>query len=105
MYAGDRKLEKKTIDIETAGATAEVKMHGATTLSLSVRGDAAADYAIDARLDENDSWTQGVGATYSGAADYDDTDELGWPEVRIRCTSGTATAGDSATVKLAAGGG
>lgn len=104
-YNGDRKLAKETIDIENAGATVEVKMMGSETLSLSVRGDAAAEYVLDARLDGEDSWTQDVDQTYSGSADYDDTVTTGYPEVRLRCTSGTATAGDSATVKLAAGGG
>ena len=103
-YNGDLKLANDTIDIETAGATVSVSMNGATTLSLSVRGDAATDYALDARLDGSDEWTQGVTAGYSGDT-IDAVETLGWPEVRVRVVSGTAGAGDTAEIKLAAGGG
>lgn len=105
MYDGDRKLEKATIDIEATGATAEVSMQGATLLSLSIRGDGTASYVLDARLDGDDDWTEDVDQTYSGAAEYDDVVRTGMPEVRVRCTSGTGTADDTAVVKLAAGGG
>lgn len=105
MYAGDRKLTKETIDIETSGGTAVVKMQGSTLLSIAIRGDAAASYVLDARLDENDTWTTDVASTYSGAADYDDIVETGMPEVRVRCTTGTGTVDDTATIKLGAGGG
>lgn len=105
MYDGDRKLEKATIDIENAGATVAVSLQGATLFSLSVRGDGTAEYVLDARLDGGDDWTEDVDQTYSGAANYDDTLRTGMPEVRIRCTSGTGTAGNQAEIKLAAGGG
>jgi len=104
-YAGDPKLAKETIDIEAAGATVAVKLFGADLLSLSVRGDGTASYVLDARLDGGDTWTEDVDQTYSGTADYDDVVRTGMPEVRIRCTSGTGSAGDEATIKLAAGGG
>jgi hypothetical protein len=105
MYDGDRKLEKATIDIENAGATAAVSMQGATLLSLSIRGDGTASYVLDARLDGSDDWTEDIASTYSGAADYDDVVRTGMPEVRVRVTSGTGTAGNTATIKLGAGGG
>lgn len=105
MYDGDRKLEKATIDIENAGGTVAVSMQGATTLSLSVRGDGTAEYVLDARLDGEDTWTQDVDQTYSGAADYDDVLQTGMPEVRVRCVTGTGTVDDTAEIKLAAGGG
>ena len=104
-YNGDLKLAKETIDIESAGATAAVYMGGADILSLHVRGDGTAEYVLDARLDGDDNWTEDVDQTYSGASDYDDVVRTGMPEVRVRCTSGTGTANDTATIKLAAGGG
>jgi hypothetical protein len=105
MFEGDQKLTKTTLDIENAGATATVKMAGADLLSLSVRGDGTASYVLDARLGRDDTWVQDIASTYSGASDYDDVVRTGMPEIRIRCTSGTANAGDQATVRLAAGGG
>ena len=104
-YDGDPKLAKETIDIESSGASVAVKMFGADLLSLSVRGDNTAEYVLDARLDGSDDWTQDIDQTYSGASDYDDVVRTGMPEVRVRCTSGTGTADDKATIKLAAGGG
>lgn len=105
MYDGDQKLTKETIDIETSGGTATVKMAGATLLSLSIRGDGTAEYVLDARLGKDDDWTEDVASEYTGAADYDDVVETGMPEVRVRCTSGTGTVDDTATIKLGAGGG
>ena len=105
MYDGDRKLEKTTIEITDSGGTATVSLQGADLLSLSIRGDGTAEYVLDARLDGSDDWTEDVDQTYSGAANYDDTLRTGMPEVRIRCTSGTGTAGNQAEIKLAAGGG
>lgn len=101
----DPKETETTIDIETAGGTAEVRMHGATILSLAIRGDAAADYVIDAKLSRSSNWISDVDATYSANADYNDVIETGYPHIRVRCTTGTATAGDSATITLSAGGG
>lgn len=105
MYDGDLKLTKETIDIENAGNTASVRMAGATVLSLSIRGDGTAEFVLDARLSKNDDWVQDIFSTYAGAADYDDVVETGMPEVRVRCTSGSGVANDTATVRLAAGGG
>mgnify|MGYP000541808000 CR=1 FL=1 len=105
MYDGDRKLEKATIPITDSGETVEVSMSGATLLSLSIRGDGTAEYVLDARLDGGDDWTEDVDQTYSGAANYDDTLRTAMPKVRVRCTSGTASANDTATVTLSAGGG
>ena len=104
-YDGDPKLSKTTLSITNAGDAATVKMFGADLLSLSVRGDGTAEYVLDARLGGDDDWTEDIDQTYSGAADYDDIVRTGMPEVRIRCTSGTGSAGDEATIKLAAGGG
>ena len=100
----DKKENAATIDIETAGNTVDVDTLGATVLSLAIRGDASASYAVDAKLTRGSNWIQGV-ATYSGSADYDDTITTGYPKLRVRCTSGTGTAGDAADVTLSAGGG
>lgn len=105
MYDGDRKLTKATIDIENPDSTVEVDMWGATLLSLAIRGDGNATYVLDARLDGGDDWTTDVASTYSGASNYDDVVRTAMPEVRVRCTSGTGAVDDTATIKLAAGGG
>lgn len=101
----DPKQTEETIDIETSGGTAEVRMHGATMLSIAIRGDGTAEYVLDAQLDRQGDWIEDVASTYSGASDYDDVVETGMPHVRVRCTSGTATVDDSATITLSAGGG
>lgn len=93
----------ETIDIETSGTTLPISVGGHTVLDLVIRGDGVADYAIDIR-EEGGSWVQNVGPTYTGASAYDDTLQFGAPELRIRCTTGTGTAGDSAEILLAAGG-
>lgn len=94
---------EETIDIETSGGTVSIRMLGATIVSVHIRGDAAATYQWDVRTRDG-TWIQNVGAEYSGSANYDDVWETGATHVRIRCSSGTATAGDSATVTLMAGG-
>lgn len=99
------KEVEQTIDIETAGNSVVLRMHGATLFSLAIRGDGTAEYVLDAKLTRSDTWIQDVDSTYSGASDYDDVIQTGMPYVRVRCTTGTATAGDTATVTLSAGGG
>lgn len=94
----------ETIDIENAGNAVSVEMGGATIVSLHIRGDAAASYQWDAKP-RGGNWIQNVGSEYTGSADYDDVFETGVEEVRIRCSSGTASAGDSADIYLSAGGG
>lgn len=98
------KEVEETIDIETAGNSAELRMLGATVFSLAIRGDATAEYALDAKLTRSDTWIEGL-ETFTGSADYDDTLTTGYPVVRVRCTTGTATVDDTATVTLSAGGG
>lgn len=103
MYNSDRKLAKESIDVENSGQAVSVQMFGATVLSIAVRGPASAEYALDARLDGDDDWTQDVATTYSG--DVDEVIRTGMPEVRVRCVTGTGTVDDTADVKLGAGGG
>ena len=92
---------EETIDIENAGNSVALRLLGANIVDVHVRGDAAADYAVDVRKNGGE-WIQGVRAGYSGSADYDDVLETGAEELRLRCTSGTATADDSATITLMA---
>lgn len=92
---------EETIDIETAGNAVALRLLANTIVDVYIRGDAAADYAVDVRRNGGD-WIQDVRSTYSGSANYDDVLETGAEELRIRCTSGTATAGDSATITLMA---
>ncbi|MDF9748367.1 hypothetical protein [Natrinema salsiterrestre] len=98
------QVAEETIDIEAAGSSASIRMLGATIASLHIRGDAAAEYQWDARRRGGD-WIENVGPEYTGSADYDDVHETGDVEVRVRCSSGTGTAGDQATITLMAGGG
>jgi len=93
--------EEATIGIETAGNAVSLRLLGATIVDIHVRGDAAADYEVDVRQNGGD-WIQAVRSGYSGSADYDDVVETGAEEIRIRCASGTATAGDMATITLMA---
>lgn len=92
-----------TIGIDSAGNTASVKMNGATIVSIHIRGDATAEYQLDAKTRDG-NWIQNVGSEYTGSADYDDVVETGMQFVRVRCSSGTAGSGDEATITLGAGG-
>ena len=92
---------EETIDIEAAGNAVALRVLGNNIVDVHVRGDAAADYEVDVRENGSD-WIQNVRSGYSGSADYDDVLETGAEEIRIRCSSGTGTAGDSATVTLMA---
>jgi len=93
--------EESTIDIETAGNAVGLRLLGCNTVDVHIRGAAAADYEVDVRRNGG-SWIQAVRSGYSGSADYDDVVETGAEEIRIRCSSGTATADDSATITLMA---
>lgn len=95
---------RDTIDIETAGNSVDCRLEGRTIVELVIKGDGAANYKIDARESDSASWVQDVGPTYSGSANYMDTVETGWAEIRVRCTSGTGTVDDSAEIILCAGG-
>jgi len=91
-----------TIDIETAGSAVALRLLDNNIVDVHIRGDAAADYAVDIRRNGG-GWIQDVQSSYTGSASYDDVLETGAYELRIRCTSGTATADDSATISLLAG--
>lgn len=93
---------QESIDIENSGNSVELNTKGHTIVDVSIRGDGTADYAVDIKSRDG-SWVQGVTSGYSGSSDYDDVLERGAKYVRIRCTSGTATSGDSATILLFAG--
>lgn len=92
---------EETIDVEAAGNAASLRLLGATVVDVHVRGEAAADYQVDVRTNGG-TWIQGVRSDYTGSADYDDVLETGADELRIRCSSGTASAGDTATITLMA---
>jgi hypothetical protein len=94
-------VTEETIDIETAGNAVALRLLGNTIVDVHVQGDATADYAVDVRRNGGD-WIQDVRSGYSGSANYDDVLETGADELRVRCTSGTATANDSATITLMA---
>ena len=94
---------RETIDIQTSGQTVSVNVEGRTTLEIAIRGDAAADYALEGRESPSAAWVR-LPTTYAGSADYDDTQTVGWHQMQVVCTSGTATVDDTATVILCAGG-
>lgn len=91
---------ESTISIDAAGNAAPLRPLGHATVSINIRGDAPADYAVDIKTNSG-SWIQDV-ITYSGSADYDDVIEQPADDLRVRCTSGTAGSGDEATVTLIA---
>lgn len=95
---------RETIGIETAGNGVALELHGNDTVEVVIRGDAAATYVIDVRESDSGSWMQDAGPTYSGSANYSDTLTSGVAHLRVRCSSGTATAGDQADVLVSAGG-
>jgi len=90
-----------SIDIENSGNSVQLDTKGHTITDLHVRSDGAADYALDVK-DRDGTWVKNV-VTYTGSANYDDVLERGARYVRLRCTTGTATAGDSATISLFSG--
>jgi len=92
---------EETIDIETSGNAVALRVLGSNIVDVHIRGDAAADYEVDVRRNGG-SWLQDVRSGYTGSADYDDVLETGAEEIRIRCSSGTTTADDSATITLMA---
>lgn len=94
---------RQSIDIENSGNDVAVAVGGRTIVEVAIRGDGAADYVVEGRESKTASWVT-TPVTYTGAADYDDTLETGWEELRIRCTSGTASAGEAAEIILCAGG-
>ncbi|QLH80976.1 hypothetical protein [Halosimplex pelagicum] len=93
--------EEGTIDIETSGDAVALRLVGNNIVDVHIRGDAAADYAVDVRKNGSD-WIEGVRSGYSGSANYDDVLETGADEIRLRCTNGTGTADNSATITLMA---
>jgi hypothetical protein len=95
---------EETIDIESSGGTVAIHMLGADVVSVHIRGDAAAEYQWDAKIRDGD-WIEDVGSEYTGSSDYDDTMTTGMDQVRIRCSAGTGTGGEQATITLSAGGG
>lgn len=100
----DSNATEQSIDIETSGNAVSLLLAGRTVVSFDIDGDAAASYQIDARKDGG-TWKNDVGPkTYSGSSNYDDVLETGAEEIRIRCSSGTGTPGDSADMLISAGG-
>lgn len=96
--------KRKTIDIDVTGQSVEITLHGCTHLDIVIRGDGAADYEVDIRGDDpGETWMQGV-KTYSASADYNDSFQTGAAELRVRCSTASATSGHQADVLVSAGG-
>lgn len=94
---------RDTLDIETAGDTVRLNMGRDEVLGVYVRGDGAADYALDVTDDPNGTWLQGA-ETFGAATTVDFGGFEGAQWVRLRVTTGTATAGDTADVLLTSAG-
>jgi len=94
---------EETIGIETAGNSASLELQGRDTVTIHITEDAAADYVIDGRI-RGGTWKQDLGPTYSGGGPHADTFDIAVEEIRVRCSTGTATAGDSATITVFGGG-
>jgi hypothetical protein len=94
-----RRSVTKEIDIENNGNAVELLTMGAPNVTVVIRGDNTADYEWDV-ADADGNWLQGVGAGYSGSSDYDDVRTTGADSVRVRCSSGTNNANDTATITL-----
>jgi hypothetical protein len=92
---------EETIDIETAGNAVTLRLQGHDTISLVIRGDNSAGYEVDVKQRDG-TWKQGVGASYTGSSDYDDVRNSGADKIRVRCSSGTNNANDTATITLMA---
>ena len=92
---------EETVSIETAGNEVSLRLLDNNIVDIHIRGDSAADYEVDVRRNGG-SWIQSARSTYSGSSDYDDVIETGAEELRIRCSSGTGSADDSATITLMA---
>ncbi len=99
---GTTTSERETIDIETSGGGAEVKIMGRTIIELVIKGDSAADYKIQGREDGG-TW-EDTGVTKTGSAEYRDTLETGWHDIRVECTAGTGVANESAEIIMCASG-
>jgi hypothetical protein len=97
------QVAEEQIDIENAGGSVSIRMLGATTASVHIRGDAAADYQLDVRR-RGGNWIKNANTEYTGSADYNDVIETGVQEIRIRCSTGTGNVDDTANVLLSAGG-
>lgn len=95
--------KRSTIDIETSGGSVECTIGGRTIVEVAIRGDGSADYVVEGREDKQASWVT-TPVSFGGSADHDDTLETAWDQIRVRCTTGTGAAGDSAEVVLCAGG-
>lgn len=102
----DARKASETIPIETAGESVDIRLQGASTVTVVIRGDAAADYEWDVRTprSEGGKWKQNIGSSYTGSAEYDDVRQTGAGQIRVRCASGTGGADDGATITLLAGG-
>lgn len=90
---------EETIGIDASGNAVSYRPQGASEITVVIRGDSAADYALDVRKRQG-TWKQNIGSAYTGSADYDDQRTTGADEIRIRCTSGTGGSGDEATITL-----
>lgn len=97
---------RKTIDIENSGNSVVLNAYGRELVSLAIRGDGAASYRIDGREEQGADWVTGIKSdpNYTGQSEYDDTFETGWHQIRIYCTSGTATVDDVAEIVMSASG-
>lgn len=93
---------RDTFDIETAGAELIIDTGEDHVLDLYIRGDGAADYSLDVS-DRNSQWVADA-QTFAAVTTVNQTLTNCVRYVRLRVTTGTATAGQTATVLMASAG-
>lgn len=94
----------ETVDIENAGGVVSLRHPGNAYYDISIDGDGVAEYVIEERARGKDSWRRADGRDFTGSSDYDITASSDRLWVRVRCTSGTGSADDQATIRISAGG-
>jgi hypothetical protein len=96
-------VTEETIDVENSGNAVSLRINGRTEVRLNIDGETGNEFQFDVRR-IGGSWIQNVGSSYTASANYDDSRTEPAPELRVRCSSGTSNANDSATITIMASG-
>jgi hypothetical protein len=94
--------KEKTIDIESSGENVVIDLEGRDSVELTITGDGSADYRIDGRATKTSTWEEGVRSDLTGSANYQKYYDTAWHQFRVYCTSGTASANDTADIVMCA---
>lgn len=91
---------EQDIDVENSGNTVSLEINARTEVRIEIDGESGNEFEFQVRR-PGGSWITGVNS-YTGSANYSDTRSEPAHEVRIKCTSGTSNANDTATITLIA---